>query len=111
MRLYDFPRSSLRGRCTWTISGDAGDSDDSSPLASLATSSVASLPAGADVVRCGTTSSCGASVVRCGATCSVGTLMVRYGATRSDGATVVLSWAKTSWADGLRVEMMIMDPC
>ena len=46
----------------------------------------------------------GALVVRCGATSSDGASVVRYGATCSDGALVVLAWAKTSWADGLRVE-------
>ena len=42
--------------------------------------------------------------MRSGATSSDGALVVRCRATNSDGAVVVLAWAKTSWADGLRVE-------
>ena len=42
--------------------------------------------------------------MRCRATCSDEALVVRSGATSSVGAVVVLAWAKTSWADGLRVE-------
>ena len=83
-RSYDFPRSSQRGH--WTISGDAGDSDDFSPSASSATSSVATLPTGAEVVRRGTTSSDGALVARCGVTCSDAVVVVRCGATCSAGA-------------------------
>ena len=108
-------------------SGDADDSGESSPSTSMATMSVASLPAGedmarsraacsevvrfgatssngADVVRSGATSSDGAEVVRSGATSSDGALGVRCEATCSGGAMVVLARAKTSWADGLRVE-------
>ena len=76
LRSYDFPRSSQRGRRV--ISGDAGDSDDSSPSASM--------PTGAEVVCRGTTSSDGAVVVRYGATCSDGAVVVRCGATCSAGA-------------------------
>ena len=58
----------------------------------------------ARVVRSGETSSDGAEVVRCGATCSDGAEVVRCGETFSDGAMVMLRWAKSSWADGLRDE-------
>jgi len=83
---------------------DAGDSGKSSPSTLMATSSVTPLPAGADIVRSGVTSSDGAEAVRSGATSSDGAFAVRCGATCSGGAMVVLAWAKTSWADGLRVE-------
>jgi hypothetical protein len=66
------------------ISGDAGDSSESSPSTSMATLSVAPLPAGADVVRSGAISSDGA---RSGATSSDGALDVR------SGAMIVLAWA------------------
>ena len=59
-------------------SGDADDSSESSPPTSMTTLSVAPLPAGADMALSGTAS--------------------------SDGAMIVLAWAKTSWADGLRDE-------
>ena len=81
----------------WTISGDAGDYiDDSSPSTSSATSSVASLSTGAEVVRRGTTSSDGALVMRCGATCSDGAVVVRCGGTCSDEAVVVRCGATCS---------------
>jgi hypothetical protein len=53
--------------------------------------SVASLPAGVNMAHSGAASSDGGEVVRCAAT-------------GSDGAMIVLAWAKTSWADGLRDE-------
>ena len=43
-------------------------------------------------------------MVRSGATSSDGASVVHSEATSSVGAVVVLAWAKTSWADGLRVE-------
>ncbi len=83
--------------------------------------SVASLPTGEDMAHSGAVYSdgvevvrCGAEVLCCGATSSNGAEVVRCGATSSDGALacavkqlarvtmVVLAWAKTSWADGLR---------
>jgi hypothetical protein len=79
--------------------GDADDSGESSPSTSMATMS---LPAGEDMAHSGEVVS--VEVVRCGATSSNGALAVRCEATYSGGAMVVLTWAKTSWADGLRVE-------
>ena len=67
-------------------SGDADDSGESSPSTSMATMSVASLPAGEDMARSG-------EVMRCGATGSDGAEVVRSGATSSDGALVVRSGA------------------
>ena len=55
----------------------------------MATMSVASLPAGADMALSGAASSDKAEVVRCEAT-------------GSDGAMIVLALAKTSWVDELR---------
>ena len=72
-------------------SGDADDSGESSPPTSISTMSVSPLSAGVDMALSGAASSDGAEVARCEATCS-------------DGAMVVLAWAKTSWADGLRDE-------
>ena len=76
-RVKDRPSSSHLG--SRTTSGDADDSGESSPPTSMITSSVAPLPAGADMALSGTANS-------------------------SDGAIIVLAWAKSSWADGLRDE-------
>ena len=72
-------------------SGDADDSGELSPPTSMATMSVAPLSAGVDMALSGVACSDSAEVARSEATCS-------------DGAMIVLSWAKTSWADGLRDE-------
>ena len=50
-------------------SGDADENGESSPPTSMTTSSVAPLPAGADMALSGAASSDGAEVVRCEATC------------------------------------------
>jgi hypothetical protein len=73
------------------ISGDADDSGESSTPTSVSTMSVAPLLAGAGMAHSGAASSDGPVVVRCEAICS-------------DGAIIVLAWAKTSWAGGLRDE-------